>query len=273
MKQRNPDSQKLVRNSDRLERSTDTAFTRLELVVLISVVGFWVLLLTPAFARSRAGDRSWQCQNNLRQLVAGWRLYTADNEDHVATAFSWVRGGLGYDGHPDNTNVTYLTGSLLWPYVNELSAFKCPADRSTSLGGTAGQPRTRSYSMNHAFRTHASEHWSAPPWRIYRKASDMVKPAPARLWVFLDEHPDSINDAAFAVQMDKQGDEAVWNDMPSSYHNGTGMVSFGDGHTENHKWHDLRTLYRVTYSQRFPYILAQPNNPDIAWVQEGTTAK
>jgi len=33
-----------------------------------------------------------------------------------------------------------------------------------------------------------------PAWRKYDKMTDIVEPSPSMLWVFVDEHPDSIND-------------------------------------------------------------------------------
>jgi prepilin-type processing-associated H-X9-DG protein len=75
-----------------------------------------------------------------------------------------------------------------------------------------------------------------PTWRTYGKSADMVDPKPDALWIFIDEHPDSINDAGFAVEMPKTGPFATIIDFPSSYHNGAAGISFADGHAEIHKW-------------------------------------
>ncbi len=55
--------------------------------------------------------------------------------------------------------------------------------------------------------------------------------------MLVDEHPDSINDAACAVQMTKP-DAKTANiiDFPASYHNGACGFSFADGHSEIRKW-------------------------------------
>ncbi|PYI87154.1 MAG: hypothetical protein DME26_07130 [Verrucomicrobia bacterium] len=57
-------------------------------------------------------------------------------------------------------------------------------------------------------------------------------PEPAQIFVFLDEHPDSINDGYFV----NRPYELEWTDLPASYHNGAGMFSFADGHAEAHRW-------------------------------------
>jgi prepilin-type processing-associated H-X9-DG protein len=92
------------------------------------------------------------------------------------------------------------------------------------------------------------------------------------LWVFIDEHPDSINNSDMAVKCDTIGANAQFIDYPASYHNGAGGLSFADGHAEIRKWLDPRTkppiLYRSGLSGK-----ASPNNPDIAWLQQRSSAK
>src|SRR2546423_10805371 len=104
----------------------------------------------------------------------------------------------------------------------------------------------------------------------------MVNPLPVNLWVFIDENPDSVNDAGFAVKMDLQGNAASWQDGPGTTHCGGCGFSFADGHSEIKKWRDARTTSRpmlATYRFTFPYGQFQKNNPDIQWVQDRTSAK
>ena len=107
-------------------------------------------------------------------------------------------------------------------------------------------------------------------YRHYLKVADMVVPPPAKLWVMIDESPDSINDGAFAAKMDPYG--AVWQDLPSNLLDGGCGFAFADGHCDIHKWTDRRTLaMKVTYRTMGPYGVMQPNNPDIKWLQDRTT--
>ena len=105
----------------------------------------------------------------------------------------------------------------------------------------------------------------------------MTVPPPSLLWVIIDENPDSVNDGAFAVVMGTPGRLiSTWQDGPATYHGGGCGFSFADGHSESKKWKDGRTvtgLMKTTYTRRFQYGFSQPNNADIAWVQERTTAK
>ena len=254
-------------------QNADTAFTRIELATVLAVLALVTLLLIPALARSRANDHSFQCQNNLRQLISGWRMYAADNGDRLTESMYWVSGFMQLGNNAGNTNILLIQQCKLWPYVKSLPTFRCLADQSYNSYGGVRVPRTRSYSMNQAINN-SSPQWQATTYRVYYKYSDIVAPTPAGLWALVDEHPDSINDGGFAVNMYQQGATAVWQDGPANYHEGSCGFSFADGHTEMHRWKDPRTFLGlpVTYSIPFTYGISQPNSPDIAWVQARTTA-
>jgi prepilin-type processing-associated H-X9-DG protein len=61
-------------------------------------------------------------------------------------------------------------------------------------------------------------------------------PRPARIFVFLDEHPDSINDGYFLNKVYRDNREKEWVDLPASYHNGAAAFSFADGHSQIQRW-------------------------------------
>jgi prepilin-type N-terminal cleavage/methylation domain-containing protein/prepilin-type processing-associated H-X9-DG protein len=148
--------------------------------------------------------------------------------------------------------------SLFAPYIKDPFVYKCPADPSMAQAPYAG-PRCRSYAASQAYGTlydwailGANNSYPNGPvtgqWlsgtlsdaqtygHCYQKASDMTRPSPANLWVFAEEHPDSINDEGLAVQIADYNIGGYWIDIPSNLHNGAGSFSFADGHVEIHKW-------------------------------------
>jgi prepilin-type processing-associated H-X9-DG protein len=64
------------------------------------------------------------------------------------------------------------------------------------------------------------------------KAADLLIPGPARTWVYIEEHPDSMNDGGIFAP-----DRSVnMPDAPATYHNGGAGVAMADGHCEIHRW-------------------------------------
>jgi prepilin-type processing-associated H-X9-DG protein len=101
-----------------------------------------------------------------------------------------------------------------------------------------------------------------PNYFTFRKSAEILRPPPAQAFVFLDEHPDTIDDGYFLVFVDRV---ALWANSPANYHNGACGFSFADGHAEIKKWRDPDTL-----AAKVP---PDPKGPrDVPWTQLRTSA-
>ncbi len=265
-----------------------SAFTLVELLVVVAVIALGGLILAPALARTSPVAKVVQCRNHLKQLTAAWKMYASDNADRLVASTSgvtgrpaWVNHYIDYNGaNPSNWDITRdITTSPLWPYVGQdATLFRCPADQSLVVVGGVRKPRVRSISMSHVF---GKGEWLDGPynpfqtvWRTYANGADIM--IPGKTFLFVDEHPASINDGSFAnvcTGADQPSTTRII-DFPASYHdNGACGISFADGRAETHKWKDPRTMPPVSYGDTLPLNVASPDNPDLAWLAQNTTVR
>jgi prepilin-type processing-associated H-X9-DG protein len=138
-----------------------------------------------------------------------------------------------------------VVGSGLGPYTSKSAAvYHCPSDNVLSdLQRSAGWvARVRSYSMNAMVGdaggfSQTGVNVNNTNYVQFFKSFSI--PRPGDIFVFLDEHPDSIDDGYF---LNTDSDLAPrWIDLPGSYHDGGANFSFADGHSEYHRWHNAST--------------------------------
>lgn len=260
------------------------AFTRLELVVVMVVLGFLIGLHVAATPHGKSQTEAAVCLSNLRRLGLAWLMYAADHGGALPGNFdggggasntTWCLGWLAFNNSFDNTNLDSLMTAQLGKYSQTPTIYHCPSDRSRSAGLT-GPPRVRSISMNAYVGNPVSPGGPyTTGYRNFKMLDDFGDPSPAHAFVFVDEREDSINDSTLQVDMGSYSprtpaaDNIV--DYPADWHDRGASLSFADGHVEIWHWQDPRTTPVHTPGMLIPLNVASPKNLDVERLQEAAS--
>jgi len=255
-------------------REQKAAFSRVELLAVVFVVALLAVIQLPVLAHNKGNSHRAVCAGNLHRLSLSWLMYADDNRGSLAPnrsdAFpvtnNWVAGFLDYSG-TDSTNLSKITQAKLYPYSQTVEIYHCPDD----LSAVRRQLRVRSYSMNNWIGDGASG-WIGSPTDAFQIATNRGQVRqPDQSFVFIEEHPDSINDGMLYIDMVGTGSGARIIDFPAAYHYLGANLGFADGSVRFRQWLDARTTPPPRFNNVLALNVSSPGNPDVAWLQSVTT--
>lgn len=271
-------------------------FTRSDLLAVVAGICLLAALALPAIGSTRSRSHQEVCSENLRALMRATQLYADDHRDEFPMVTHggatqtpqeidyssrslnsyrpWATGWMRWNTNPDTTNTTFLIDrryAVLADYTRDARLYRCPSDTRLTpeqklLGWTA---RARSYSASMAVGrgNKSSPQSDIGAEKVFVKFSDIDRPSPANLFVFLEENQDSLNDPNFAnLQTTRR-----WIDLPAAFHPAAGTnrsanLVFADGHVENHAWEASVLREKPDFSYTPPPIAA--GDPDWGWLMD-----
>ena len=134
-----------------------SAFTLIELLSVIAVIGVLAAILIPVVGKVRKSSYDATCTSNLRQVSAAYLLMIADNKNILIPAIKAEGEGSAPDSKwfnsKNNTNLTwnislasFMQEGKRWNRLNDLN---CP-EVSVALGPFSDKGKSRSsYGFNH----------------------------------------------------------------------------------------------------------------------------
>ncbi len=216
------------------------AFTLIELMVVIAVIGIIAGLLLPALGRAKDKGRQAFCRNNLKQLTLAMVMYHGDNKDQFPTPGSSSKYG------PQDADWIWwhygreVSNSSLAKYVSEFNPrlFTCPADSVARDLQTKGILPSDPYRYSYALTSYDLEENPLNDQKfnlgmasivtlekkVYPFFTSQIRNPSAKL-MFVEEDRETIDDSRWVPS-------GVKTNLVSPRHAKKGVVAFADGHIE-----------------------------------------
>lgn len=194
------------------------AFTLVELLVVVGIIGLLLALLFPAIGEARHRAHEVLCKNRIRSLTISAMAYEQDI-GFLPDCNQWTPVG-----EYSLTDLRTVTNSVFYSYVNTPEPYVCPLFKRIA----SQQNAVRSYSMNAA----VSQGGYGIPVEVLMPKSSSV-PAPGELVLFTEENPYVVPLTPRYIHPMNDGRLVWWStgDSIGTFHRRNRcMMAFLDGH-------------------------------------------
>jgi len=230
------------------------AFTLIELLMVVAIIGLLVAILLPALSRSRQLGRATACAANLHSLGASVMMYADTNDGRLPAV------GLAHGGSVDEGNAWINTAAA---DIGDVKVTRCPDDRSPHWDrplGTTGQLRRLSYATNY-YTVGALEGREG-----LNVLTRIKRPSTTIFWGELAEEGDfAVADHYHPETWFVDPKTLASRELTLARHLAKANWGFLDGHAETLRFEDTYAINVAASS--FPDIAWVHNkfDPDVAW--------
>lgn len=199
-----------------LAKSHRTAFSLIELVIAIAVIGVLLSILLPSLHSARSASHREQCAHNLSMLGVAWGAYLDDHNQQFPVLLAqpaWQWGGARFsavngEGHLDLNRPLSMYVSAPAGERTAVSVLECPADTGIESdldgAGTGGRSAFRSFGASYRANSFLLTGWMSAEASDRRPISRDALLAPPAAMVL-------IGDAGWYEQQHQTGRTAHWH--------------------------------------------------------------
>lgn len=230
-----------------MKPSCRTAFTLVELLVVVTVICILLSMVMPVLAGARGSARTVVCLANLKQLGGGWTMY-ADEHRGYCMPQTWPGSGgskpIFWWG--TNENPPDYTQGLIHPYLEADSrldnVFDCPEQPwGTYIPQGAGRAPTTTYGYNGLYLAPPASGWFVGDANTGWRTIEEIQSA-SQVFVFADTLIDFSQGRGKTILNNcyVDGPQITWgsgwhaNTSPTLCfrHSGSACVFFADSHAD-----------------------------------------
>jgi prepilin-type N-terminal cleavage/methylation domain-containing protein/prepilin-type processing-associated H-X9-DG protein len=214
-------------------RKVISGFTLIELLVVIAIIAILAAILFPVFAQAREAARTSSCQSNENQINKAILMYKQDYDEKYPTGGYDIPNAGVQTGWGVFQNENMGWNEMVYPYIKNAQAFKCPSASSGDPG--CGDDSCYTGTVNYAINAKISRWYCCD-------IADAAVTFPAAT-IVLAEAVDKSGDGAAGSEDAEWGwngshGQRMWDPGPNGTkpplirHRGGANYAFADGHVK-----------------------------------------
>jgi prepilin-type N-terminal cleavage/methylation domain-containing protein len=172
------------------------AFTLVEMLVVIAIIGILAALLLPVLSRAKNQGAETVDINNLKQISIAIQMYATDSHDYLPAPNWKSQDRSGYpgwlytlDSSADGSAQFVLQKGLIWPTLKDPRLYFCPMDYTNTALFQERDQQLSSYAVNGAIIGFNRTNYPA-------EKLSALRPGDVAFWETDEAEPEFFNDGA-----------------------------------------------------------------------------